>query len=201
MNPVFEWAESDPYQEKFLIPMIDGVASLAGEKSAEPIEMLLSFVQGIPCAPCKGRWTHWPTETLLLISGDRSAMSTALAGLLEAYQVRRLQKCGLAPIWALLGDNGSHITAGIRATRGRSYRGKWLSASAIQQRSIPLPRRQGLAGGLDRCRIRSRIRSVSSSPEPGRQAPRGRRCVGALISSLPSGGQVNGCDGCKHGKL
>ena len=129
-----EMAERDPYRKPFLSPVVEAIAAAAARESeADPLFMLLTFVQGLPYKR-ESDYQSWPTETLINMHGDCSDSAVLYAALVEQYQANRLSMVGKDPLWAYLKGKCrlGHLAVGLRSRPGRSYSGTYYSKRGFE---------------------------------------------------------------------
>ena len=135
-------AERDPYRKLFLSPVTEAiVAAAAREGEADPLFMLLTFVQGMPYKR-ESDYQSWPTETVIHAHGDCSDTAVLYAALVEQFQARRVSTVGRDPLWVFLRGKCrlGHLAVGLRSRPGRSYSGwhykkngtKWFPAETTR---------------------------------------------------------------------
>lgn len=112
-------AEEDPYRVQFIRPLVRSLVTKANQMGIDPIELMLSFVQGIPYQD-RQSYQSWPTETLLDVEGDCSDTAVAFAALVENYQAWNVSRVGGKPLWCFLRSPG-HLAVGVRRHVGSAW--------------------------------------------------------------------------------
>ena len=128
-----EMAERDPYRKPFLSPVVEAIVAAARGREADPLFMLLTFVQGLPYKR-ESDYQSWPTETLINMHGSCSDTAVLYASLVEQYQAKRVSKIGKDPLWVFLASEcgHKHLAVGLRSRPGRSYSGTYYSKGGFE---------------------------------------------------------------------